>query len=357
MANIQAHIIAFDEKIRLKNFEQNSVLREKRDAILRRLRDKFTAWREEKKAVPTFETFNQGSYQMGTGIEPADGDYDIDVGLRFNAQKDDYADPVALKILVADALEGHTDLGTVIRRSCVTVKYKVNGEQGFHVDLAVYAYEKLDSPVKTLFIAKGKRDSDKEHRIWEVSDPQGLIKKVDEHFSDKDDEVQFLRVIRLFKRWKSEKFKTDGNNAPTGIGLTIAALQWFQPAITRDAFAKTVTCDDLKAMRTFCDAMIKNFTDVGLKPSGQTLFYRLRVNLPVAPYNDIFAKMTDGQMTTFRERLIQMRDCLDEVINDPDEVSACKRMQKLFGEEFAVPKKEDTAQSGGRAIAKSGVSA
>lgn len=357
MANIQKQFLQFDESIRLKRFGENKLLREKRDAILNRLRDRFAAMRREEEQVPTFAEFNQGSYEMGTGIQPAEGnEYDIDVGLRFNCAMAEYSNPVDLKVLVANALEDHTELGTKIRRSCVTVYYKLGGEQGYHVDLAIYTYDDPESPSKRLFLAKGLRDADEQNRWWEESDPQGLGDWVEKRFSKGDEQEQFLRIIRALKRWKTEKFKTDGNNAPSGIGLTVAAGQWFQPRVIRDTFAHKSTCDDLKAMRLFVDALISRFTQVDWKQDGSPL-YRLTVPVPVAPRKDIFERMTPGQMTTFRERLLQLQDCLGKVEREPDPVVACELMRKHFGDKFPVPDKTDTGQPGGPAIATSGVSA
>lgn len=357
MADIQTQIVEFDRKIRLSWETEEKTLSEKREIILGKLRDKFAAMRAEKKKVPTFTDFNQGSYQMDTGIRPAEGDYDIDVGLRFNCATADYPNPANLKILVADVLEGHTELGTEIKKSCVTVKYKADGVQAFHVDLAVYAYDDPKSDTKRLFLAKGQRGSDEENRWWEESDPQGLIDWVKNRFQDAQRE-QFLRIIRALKRWKTEKFKTDGQNAPSGIGLTVAAGQWFQPQVHFDPMARKTSSDDLKAMRAFVDKMVSQFQWIGTKDDGSPL-YRLSVRVPVAPYIEIFdkKKMSDGQMTTFRERLIQLRDRLDMVTNEPDTVRACQLMRQDFGEEFPVPDKKDTARPGGRAIVSSGVSA
>jgi hypothetical protein len=357
MANVQSQILEFDKAIRLGRFEENATLREKRDRVLNRLRDKFAALREEGKDVPTFKPFDQGSYRMGTGVQPADGDYDIDEGLRFECSTKDYPDPVALKVLVADALSGHTELGTDIRRSCVTVRYKVDGEQGYHVDLAVYAYDDPDGASKRLFVAKGKRDSAEENRFWEESDALGLIAWVDARFADNDDERrQFLRTIRLLKRWKTERFSLDGNAAPSGIGLTVAAGLWFRPSVTMDPLSKAKTVDDLAALRSLVDALVARFQWAGSDNSGATL-YRLELPLPVAPWKDLFARMTVGQMTEFRARLVFLRDRLDAVIAEPDPVEACKLMRKEFGPEFPVPVKEDTAQIRGRAIVSPGVSA
>ena len=67
--------------------------------------------------------------------------------------------------------------------------------------------------------------------------------------------------------------------------------------------------------------------------------------------------MTTGQMATFRERLLQLQECLGKVDREPDPVAACELMQKHFGDKFPVPDKADTGLRGGPAIATSGVSA
>ncbi|MCY1018627.1 nucleotidyltransferase [Pyxidicoccus sp. MSG2] len=355
MADIQNQIIDFDKNIRLSLETEEKTLSEKREIILGKLRDKFAEMRAEKKPVPKFTDFNQGSYEMDTGIRPANGDYDIDVGLCFNCSTADYPNPVDLKVLVADVLEDHTRLGTEIRKSCVTVNYMVDGKKAFHVDLAVYAYDDAQSESKSLFLAKGYRDSDEDNRWWEPSDPRGLINWVKTRFQDAERQ-QFLRVIRALKRWKTEKFKTDGQNAPSGIGLTVAAGEWFQPEVYFDSYERRSYSDDLKAMRYFVGKMVDKFHYIGTKDDGSPL-YRLKVLVPVAPRLDIFERMTDGQMTTFRDRLIQLRDRLDEVANEPDIVRACQLMRQDFGEEFPVPEKKDTGRSGAKAVVSSGVAA
>ena len=48
-------------------------------------------------------SFDQGSYSMYLGVEPLDKEYDIDVGLRFQVNCDDYA-PMDLKDKIYDLL-------------------------------------------------------------------------------------------------------------------------------------------------------------------------------------------------------------------------------------------------------------
>lgn len=346
MANIQKQFEQFDDAIRLKPFGEDSLLRKRRDAILNRITERFAAMRKEGRVIPTFVSFNQGSYEMGLGIVPADGDFDIDVGMAFNVGTADYPNPVELKKLVFDALDGHTDIGVKIRRSCVTIYYKLDGEQGYHVDLAIYALSRADATDGQLFLAKGKLGADEKSRSWEPSDPKGLLKWVSGRFKDKEAE-QYRRIVRCLKRWKTERFAVDGNGAPTGISLTVAAGLWLQPRVIVDALKVTSTPDDMTALRNLVTSMIVNFGSDG----------RLRVSLPVTPYNDLLAKMTGSQMVTMKSELASLGAALDAAAIEADPVEACKIVHAALGDEFPVPKKEETAQSRGRAIASSGVSA
>ena len=139
MVNVQSEFLTFHDKIKLS--EENQELRNKRDILLNKLRKNIS----DKAA--SFTTFNQGSYAMGTGIKPDDGDFDIDVGLKFDIDHDDYSDPVQVKQWVKDALDGHTK-SVKIRRSCVTVTYQKDKEPIYHVDFAVYAA----SPTAALYL-------------------------------------------------------------------------------------------------------------------------------------------------------------------------------------------------------------
>ena len=66
----------------------------------------------------------QGSYAMHTGVESIDKEYDIDVALRFNVNKDDY-EPMELKNIIYDILKEHTEYGAKIKNPCVTVTYYI----------------------------------------------------------------------------------------------------------------------------------------------------------------------------------------------------------------------------------------
>lgn len=60
-------------------------------------------------------------------------EYDIDVGLRFKVNKEDYENPVELKNTIYDILQSHTEYGAEVKKPCVTVTYKKDGEAAYHV--------------------------------------------------------------------------------------------------------------------------------------------------------------------------------------------------------------------------------
>src|SRR5215217_9617722 len=120
MAKVQTQFNGFNSAIKLRRFEENETLREKRDIIKKKLEEKLPGvFEEHGEACPKFWFLDQGSYRMGTGIKPLDGDFDIDQGLYFAVSTEAYPDPVVLKQWVHEALDGHTK-DVRIRRSCVT---------------------------------------------------------------------------------------------------------------------------------------------------------------------------------------------------------------------------------------------
>jgi len=353
MVNIQRQMLQFHEAIKLKRFEENAILCEKRARILERLdRELKKLFAELGIKVVEYETFDQGSYAMGTGTIPFNGHYDIDTGIQFKICKDDYPDPVDVKLWVYDALKNHTNR-VEIRRSCVTIFYQQDGEPIYHVDLTVYSDQDCN-PDGKMYLAKGKLNSAMEHRFWQESDPLALIQLIKNHFPDREDDKQFRRIIRYLKRWKDVKFSGDGNAAPIGIGITVAAYHWFNPVYTRDSFTNTKNYNDLEALRCFIKAVLTKFQNVY---SNGNIVQRLIVELPVSPYCDLFEKMTDNQMADFQDKLEILLRAIGEAQQKADPVEACKILQKQFGDDFPVPSREDTAQKRPPAIISSSASA
>lgn len=321
--NLQKEFIEFHDNIRLD--DENETLREKRDILLNKLNKNIS---EE---AASYTHFNQGSYAMGTGVKPEDGDYDIDVGLKFDIDKADYPDPIKVKKWVRDALEGHTK-SVKIRRSCVTVTYQEDGEDAYHVDFAVYA---SNNPDGKMYIAKGKENSDVDKRIWEISCPQELISEIKNKFSDSKDAQQFRRCIRYLKKWKNHKISSNGNEAPTGIALTILAYNYFLPYKTVDYLTNASEYNDFFALKSMVENIQNAFTLKYDTESGKNL-HSIELKLIVEPWNDLFEKMTAKQMDDFYNKIESMSKTLEEVDKEEKRNKACEKLQGIFGEDFPI---------------------
>lgn len=346
MANVQKYFEEFHDNIKLKDTEENQELRDKRDIILNRLKNKISS------DAAKYEIFNQGSYAMGTGVKPTDDEYDIDVGIKFDINKDDYPDPVVVKKWVYEAVKDHTS-NVSMQRPCVTVTYLKDGEPEFHVDLAIYAANNSDGK---LYLAKGKLNSDDDKKKWEVSDPLELIKKIRDKYDDADDRKQFRRVIRYLKRWKNEKFSAEGNAAPNGIGLTVSAYNYFAISKQYDFTSNKYKYDDLNAIRNLVQSMINNFQPQ-YSFEDEKWVERLHINLPTEPGNDLFEKMTNKQMADFKTKLEDLKTALKDTQDEVDIHEACKILKDVFGEDFPVPPKDETGQKKSQAFISSSASA
>lgn len=324
MPAVQTQFQDFHSKIKLDDDDEKAKLRDKRDILVKTLRANLAD------DVPSFEKFDQGSYSMSTGVVPLDGNYDIDVGLIFDCNKDKFPDPVELKKKVRDALNSNGRTVT-IRRPCVTVDYMRDGKPEYHVDLAIYV-KRSDN---MLDLAKGKENSASEFRVWEVSDPKKLTDLICTAFSDAAQLAQYRRCIRYLKRWRDVQFKNGG--APISIALTVAALKWFKPRI-----AATGTATDLLALLDWIKTMLAQFQ---LANSDEGVHERLKVTSPVSPYGDLMAGLTKAQMATFKEKLEALRDALAAAYDEPLPEVACKTLNKQFGDDFEIPKKTETAKA------------
>ncbi len=303
---LQSRFLAFHERIKLDNADELAILRDKRDAILRRMRDRSL----------TFDAFNQGSYAMGTGVLPVEGDFDIDVGIVLTGPERP-KDPLDAKTRVYDAVRGHTP-NVEWRRHCIRVQYVKAGQPSVHVDLPVYWKSQDWWGASTYHLAVGKQHSSLEHRSWELSEPLRFIEKVKE-FLDGEQRQQFRRVVRYLKRWKDVCFRSEGNAAPVGIGLTVVALEFFQPRYV--GFLPPTSAaqfDDLDATRRVVDGMRARF------------YPRLVAKLPVEPRRDVFHRMTDPQMREFRTRLDALSLQLAEARQRHDPAP----LQQAFGRDF-----------------------
>lgn len=304
MANIQQYFEKFNETIRT-GYKYNEKLKEKRNKLLDDLKCRLDV---------TFSHFNQGSYGMGTGVKPIDGDFDIDVGLLFKeSDREPFDCPFRLKEKVCQAL-GHARRTIKIKRPCVTVQYYENDEDKYHVDFAIYK----ENQYGDLFFARGKSLYDEELN-WEVASPKELVNLIKEKFSEGPEREQYRRCIRALKRWKS--YRLNHKNLPS-IAITVAVYRYFKPKFHNDN----------KELPNDVEALIDllNNLDNCLK----TKF----LELPTKPNSNLLANLTDKQSQDLRVKLCKLKDDLEDSKNENrSSKDACKKMKKHFGQDFPVP--------------------
>ncbi len=326
MANVQTYFNKFHDTIR-RSYADNRTLRDKRDLLLKDLRDSLRRYFQAYTRTPRCDMFNQGSYAMGTGIEPLPSeDYDIDVGLVFHISNVNYS-PIQVKQWVYEALESGNRT-VEYKRPCIRVQYHQAGAEAYHVDFAVYSGKDYN-PDNQTYLAKGFIGSKPENQVWENSEPNRLIEVFQQKFHNQEKHRdQFRRVIRFLKRWKDVNFSFPGNDRPTGIAMTACAMNWFQVGTVYNPNDGKWYYDDLTALKNLTRSIINQFN----LWSG-----RMSVQLPVPPSNDLFEKMSDRQMENFKNRLATLVNHLTQAEGTFDTASACRILQHIFGDDFPSP--------------------
>nr|VFJ98828.1 MAG: hypothetical protein BECKH772B_GA0070898_101445 [Candidatus Kentron sp. H]VFJ98962.1 MAG: hypothetical protein BECKH772A_GA0070896_101504 [Candidatus Kentron sp. H]VFK04076.1 MAG: hypothetical protein BECKH772C_GA0070978_101603 [Candidatus Kentron sp. H] len=280
---------------------------------------------------PVIEDFIQGSFATDTGIKRKGTDFDIDRAIVIDAGKAP-DNPVTPKVkLCDDVLVPRGFQEAKVKRPCVTANYK---GLNLHIDFPVYrkngsAYE----------LAVGKRNSDEQHKKWEAADPKGLIDWINDKSSygasAGDKLAQYKRIVRYLKRWRDEKFSGGVGKKVYSIGLTIMAKESFRPFLDNDGAP-----NDLIAMRDTVAAML----DRGYCSQVSQDQYTLRVDLPVAPYRDVFTNSAMDTTTQIRNKLEHLKKKLTEAAAESDLVRQCQLLNGQFGDDFEIPKGTSNAK-------------
>ena len=136
---------------------------------------------------------------------------------------------------------------------------------------------------------------------------------------------QFRRVVRYLKRWYDERIKKESNAKPSGLAYTLLCESALKPHL--DWTGKS---DDRAALHSVAHY-------------ASSLPGRITVYKPSPEHEDVFGKLSDEQMDKLKERFGKMCEALECANDEPDPVTACKELHKVFGRDFPVPKPENTA--------------
>ena len=270
---------------------------------------------------------DQGSYKYNTTIK--DDVVDRDVAVMIPLSTSDNSDPRKIKGYLRDSI--NISSRTVsIKEPCVRASYYENGEEWLHIDLPLYAEDGY-----SVYLARGKEYGNE--NSWEIADPDGLNDYLCGKINGND---QLRRIICFIKKWRNEKYSgsISDHEVPPSIGLTLLACDSFSSQSTSEGD------DDLLSLQKTMKGILGRFTYT--YDANGNLVRTISVDLPVAPYTDVFKKMKDSSispLTTFYNRLSKAVDNLTNAVNVESAHDAGEYVQKVLGDDFIVPAKEAVA--------------
>lgn len=244
--------------------------------------------------IPSF--FIQGSYKTRTLIQNINTKCDVDLGVFFPCKPS--IEIEAIQQNLKRALDGHTRNGVTIKTNCVRINYVSD----FHIDLPVYYtndYEEI------YFGSRGYH--------WEKSDPKAFINWFK---NETYNYPQLVRIIRYLKAWSDNVKSKTGRKMPSGLALTIWAIEHYEEDSRDDiAFMKTATG-------------ILNY----LKDNFQ---FSWKAKMPVAPFDNVLDRLSGSQKDFFYDELEDMISKALDVLSADNKSAAIKYWKQIFGHRFS----------------------
>ncbi|MCK5609050.1 hypothetical protein KAR91_44660 [Candidatus Pacearchaeota archaeon] len=291
MANCHDQFLKYHETIILSKSKIED-LRQARNAIRDRIENDFTD--NDRCPVPEFAI--QGSYAMGTIINPLDGEYDIDDGVYLKHldtdDNDNWPTPDTVHKWVLDSVKEHTNTPPIDKRTCVRVVYA--GQ--YHVDLPIYA----ELHCNNLHAEKGDKG-------WHSSDPKTLVQWFKKAVGQHGDQLR--RMVRYFKAWADYNSK-DGL-LPSGLIFTVLIVEKFLSNEREDiCFGKLATN---LFERILYSPYILNPTDSG---------------------EDLYERYDDAQKKRFIDTLKRLKNSAADALAAESNKDSCKKWRGEFGKRW-----------------------
>lgn len=297
MADLNDKFKTFHDQIALTAGKKES-LRKSRNAIRDRIRKYFRD--TLKVALPKFH--GQGSYAMGTIVNPLDDEFDIDDGvyLQHLDEKDNGAWPTPETVhrWLVNATDGPTKEKPIDKQTCVRVRYA--GQ--YHVDLPSYA--ELNNKYML---------AEKSAKGWHNSDPLALTVSFKSQVKEKGERLH--RIVRYLKAWADFQSGRRGK-MPSGLILTVLAAQNFHTDDRDDvSLADTAKSISGSVHPVFC------------------------VYNPVDSDEELTARLTNEQKLRFQEAISDLTYDGAKAVETHDRHEASKLWRKQFGDRFSVIEK------------------
>lgn len=310
MADLNNEFKIFCDRIALTSSKKDS-LRKARNALRDKIRNHFRETLKNK--IPKFQ--GQGSYAMGTMINPLNCEFDIDDGVYLQhlhtSDKSGWPSPETVHGWLVAATDGHTDQKPIDKQNCVRVRYA--GQ--YHVDLP--AYGELNGDY--LLAVKGEKG-------WHRSDPLALTDWFKNSVKNRGEQ---LRDMVLFLKTWADFQSTRLGKMPSGLILTVLSVNYFYKDARDDiSFAETI--------RAIANGV-----------SGVFSVYN-----PVDPSEDLTSRLIEQQKTRFQDAISNAADAAAEAIQTDDRSESSKIWRKQFGDRFPTVEKENDADQKKAATAK-----
>lgn len=291
MAKCNTLFKTFNDDIR-SNPKKSSLIKSKNN-----IRDKIKNYfsKEHPNYIPDF--WIQGSYKMGTLIRTKDNTCDLDYGVYFKSNPDNVS-AETLQIWVKNAVSNITN-DISHRKKCITVNYKGD----YNIDLPIYLFDKEVDKHPSLAIKGNGFNED---------DPKDMV---DAFVQSKKSNDQLLRIVRYLKAWCDNKSSDNGTKMPSGLAMTILAINNY---MSNDN-------DDIALKYTLIG--IKN----SLKSSTSSQF---QCKVPAVPFDDIFEDYSQTKKDYFWKNLSDFIDDAKKAIDEKNQLKASKLWKKHLGNRF-----------------------
>jgi len=248
--------------------------------------------------LPIPDFYIQGSYKMKTIVENQDLKCDVDLAVIF--PRNPGVTIETLQNHIKKALNNHTSRGIMIKINCVRLNYV----RDFHIDLPIYY-----SDTNTGNMYFGSRGF-----YWEKSNPKAFI----EWFKSKTvKKPQLIRIIRYLKAWSEYNKHKMGKKFPSGLALTLWAIEHYQYS-SRDDIALFNTCSNI------------------LKYLNDNFKFQWSAKMPVEPYDNVLNRLSSSQQSGFYDELKHMVSLMAEALSSDNQNAAKRCWMKVFGSRFGV---------------------
>ncbi|MEX2336632.1 MAG: CBASS cGAMP synthase [Fulvivirga sp.] len=281
-----------------KRFNQVITIHPNKVASLRKahntIRTKVSNYFEKYTNLPIPDFYIQGSYKMKTIVENRSTICDVDLGVFFSEHP--RLNVETIQNHIKNAITGHTTRGVTIKTNCVRLNYV----RDFHIDLPIYYIDKFSG--ETYFGARGYK--------WERSEPKAFIDWFNAATKNKP---QLIRIIRYLKAWGDNAKTKTGKKFPSGLALTLWAVQFFEKSNRDDvAFFNTGT------------AIMKFLHN---KRSWNAM-------MPVPPGDDVMNRLNSSQKSSFYNEIEEMVSMAADAVSAKNRSEAISIWNKIFGRRF-----------------------